>query len=149
MTSVSSLISVFIHVLPKWIVSKLESIKLGWTHGILLFSVNVYLMLTMKGLRASPVAQQVKNLPAMQDTWVQSLGWEGSLEKGTAIHFSILAWRIPRTTSDMTGRLSHSLSLFFSWKVWSVRIQQWKRKSKSSCNLTCSRKQWANDIQSV
>ena len=59
------------------------------------------------------MAQQVKNLPAMQDTWVQSLGWEGSLEKGTAIHFSILAWRIPRTTSDMTGRLSHSLSLFF------------------------------------
>ena len=38
-----------------------------------------------------PVAQLVKNLPAMQETWVQSLGWEGTLEKGTATHFSILA----------------------------------------------------------
>ena len=39
----------------------------------------------------------VKNLPAMQETWVRSLGWEDSLEKGMATHSSILAWRIPRT----------------------------------------------------
>ena len=39
----------------------------------------------------------VKNLPAMQETMVQSLGWEDSLEKGMATHSSILAWRIPRT----------------------------------------------------
>ena len=39
----------------------------------------------------------VKNLPAMQETWVQSLGWEDPLEKGMATHFSILAWRIPWT----------------------------------------------------
>ena len=39
----------------------------------------------------------VKNLPAMQETQVQSLGWEDPLEKGMATHFSILAWRIPRT----------------------------------------------------
>ena len=45
--------------------------------------------------RASLVAQLVKNLPAMQDTWVQSLGWEDLLEKGMATHSSILAWRIP------------------------------------------------------
>ena len=43
----------------------------------------------------SLVAQLVKNLPAMQETWVQSLGWEDPLEKGKAIHSSILAWRIP------------------------------------------------------
>ena len=43
----------------------------------------------------SLVAQQVKNLLAMQETWVQSLGWEDALEKGKAIHSSILAWRIP------------------------------------------------------
>jgi len=36
-----------------------------------------------------------KNLPAMQETWVQSLGWEDPLEMGMATHFSILAWRIP------------------------------------------------------
>ena len=39
----------------------------------------------------------VKNLPAMQETQVQSLGWEDSLEKGMATHSSILAWRIPWT----------------------------------------------------
>jgi len=39
----------------------------------------------------------VKNPPAMQETPVQSLGWEDSLEKGKATHFSILAWRIPWT----------------------------------------------------
>ena len=43
---------------------------------------------------ASLVAQLVKNPPAMRETWVLSLGWEDPLEKGTATHSSILAWRI-------------------------------------------------------
>ena len=43
------------------------------------------------------VAQMVKILPAMRETWVQSLSWEDPLEKGRATHFSILAWRIPWT----------------------------------------------------
>ena len=43
------------------------------------------------------MAQTVKNLPEMQETWVQSLGWEDPLEGGMATHFSILAWRIPWT----------------------------------------------------
>ena len=47
-------------------------------------------------LRVSLVAQMVENLPAMQETWVQTLGLEGLLEKGIATHPSILAWRIPR-----------------------------------------------------
>ena len=46
---------------------------------------------------ASLVAQLVKNLPAMWETWVQSLGWEDPLEKGKATQSSILAWRIPWT----------------------------------------------------
>ena len=46
---------------------------------------------------ASLVAQLVKNLPAMQETWVRSLGWEDHVEKGKATHSSILAWRIPWT----------------------------------------------------
>ena len=46
---------------------------------------------------ASLVAQLVKNLSAMLETWVQSLGWEDFLEKGKATHSSILAWRIPWT----------------------------------------------------
>ncbi|MES9130246.1 hypothetical protein ABEQ10_11990, partial [Cutibacterium acnes] len=45
----------------------------------------------------SLVAQRVKNPPAMQETWVQSLGWEDPLEKEMATHSSILAWRIPWT----------------------------------------------------
>jgi len=40
------------------------------------------------------VVQKVKNLPAMQETWVRFLGWEDSLEEGMAIHSSMLAWRI-------------------------------------------------------
>ena len=46
---------------------------------------------------ASLVAQMVKNLPVMQETWVPSLGQADPLEKGMAPHSSILAWRIPRT----------------------------------------------------
>ena len=46
---------------------------------------------------ASLKAQLVKNLPAMRETWVQSLGWKNPLEKGTATHSRILAWRIPWT----------------------------------------------------
>ena len=46
---------------------------------------------------ASLVAETVKNPPAMQETWVQSLGWEDPLEEGMATYSSILAWRIPWT----------------------------------------------------
>ena len=42
-------------------------------------------------------AQLVKNLPAIQEAWVRSLGWEDPLEKGMATHSSILAWEIPWT----------------------------------------------------
>ena len=45
----------------------------------------------------------VKNWPAVQETWVRSLGWEDPLEKGMATHSSILAWRIPWTKDP--GRL--------------------------------------------
>ena len=46
---------------------------------------------------AALVVQLVKNLPAMRETWVQSLGWEDPLEKGKATHSGILAWRISWT----------------------------------------------------
>ena len=54
-------------------------------------------------LRASLVAQMVKHLSAMQETWVQSLGWGDLLEKEMATHSSILAWKIPRM--EESGRL--------------------------------------------
>ena len=46
---------------------------------------------------ASLVVQMVNNLPAMQETWVQSLGWEDPLEEGMTTHSRILAWEIPWT----------------------------------------------------
>ena len=58
------------------------------------------------------VAQMVKNLPAMQETWVRFLGWENPLEKGMATCSSILAWRIPRT--EELGRV-RSMGFAKSW----------------------------------
>ena len=49
---------------------------------------------------ASLVAQMVKNPPALQETWVRSLGWEDPLKEGRATHSSILAWRIPMDKGD-------------------------------------------------
>ena len=49
------------------------------------------------------MVQTVKNLPAIQETWVRSLGWEDSLEEGMATHSSILAWRIPRDRGTWWG----------------------------------------------
>ena len=58
--------------------------------------------------RASLVAQLIKNLPAMWETWVLSLSWEDPLEKGKATHSSILAWRIPWTVKSMgSQRVGH------------------------------------------
>ena len=59
--------------------------------------VCIYILSTTTVFRASLVAQMAKNLPAMQETQVQSLGWKDPLEKGLTTHSSILAWRIPWT----------------------------------------------------
>ena len=56
------------------------------------------------------MVQLVKNPPAMQETWVRSLGWKDPLEKGRATHSSILAWRL----LDTTERLTLSCSLGWS-----------------------------------
>ena len=57
---------------------------------------------------ASLVAQLVKNLPVMQETWVRSLGWEDPLEKRMATHSRILAWRIPWTIQSIgSQRVRH------------------------------------------
>ena len=60
-------------------------------------------------LWASLVAQLLKNLSAMQEIWVCSLGWEDPLEKGKAIHSSLLASRIPRTVESLgSQRVGHN-----------------------------------------
>ena len=83
------------------------------------------------------MAQIVKNLPAVQETWVISLDWKDPLEKGMTTHSNILAWRIPWTEelgrlyspwghkeSDMTERLSLSLPLFIEGfrELLSIRL---------------------------
>ena len=85
---------------------------------------SLYVDLLIEG-RASLVAQRVKHLPAMRETWVRSLGWEDPLEKERATHSRTLAWKIPWT--EKSGRLQSmgsqraghdratSLSLFFSF----------------------------------
>ena len=72
-------------------------------HGILQARILVWVAIPFRDLSdlgiepRSLVAQLVKNPPAMQETWVRSLGWEDPLEKGKATHSSILAQRIPWT----------------------------------------------------
>ena len=88
-----------------------------------------------QNIRASLIAQLVKNLPAMQETWVQSLGWENPLEKGMATHSSALAWRIPwtenpgwlwgRKESDTTERLTLGTGIIVGcWWIISVMPQR-------------------------
>ena len=81
---------------------------------------------------ASLVAQRLKRLPAMQETWVRSLSWEDPLEKEMATHSSILAWRIPwteepcglqstgsqRVGHDWATSLSYTLGRHTLWKMF-------------------------------
>ena len=79
---------------------------------------------------ASLVAQLVKNLPAMRETWVQSLDLEDPLEKGKTTHSSILAWRIPWTIKSMG--LTNSQTWLFILPCWllpesatSLKVAKW------------------------
>ena len=93
--------------------------------------------------QASLVAQLVKNLPAMWETWVQSLGWGDPLEKGKASHSSIVAWRIPGTCtvygvaksqtwlSNFHFHFQGPVLIMQSFRVAEVLLQ-WKRTKKAS-----------------
>ena len=90
---------------------------------------------------ASQVAQRLKHLPAMRETWVQSLGREDPLEKEMATHSSILAWRIPwteslvgyspwgRKESDMTERLH------FTWDPLSLNVGTGRHQHSWLCSV--------------
>ena len=88
------------------------------------FFLNFFLYMSLSFFRASLVAQTVKCLPTMRETWVRSLGREDPLEKEMPTHSSILAWKIPWTEDpcglQSTGSQSPTGS-FFKWKwKWSV-----------------------------
>ena len=79
------------------------------------------------------MAQLVKNLPAVQETWVRTLGWEDPLEKGKTTHSGVLTWG--RKESHTTERLSLSLTIekawscnihgSFSWKLRTLKHHNW------------------------
>ena len=79
--------------------SLLTQLQLHWPSCCFLKSPDMLppLGLSSYFLWASLVAQRLKHLPTMWETWVQSLGWEGPLEKEMVTHSRILAWRIPWT----------------------------------------------------
>ena len=91
---------------------------------------------TLKGSpgdpKASLVAQMVKNLPAMQETQVQSLGWEDTLEKGMVTHSSILAWTVP-WTEDPGG-----LQSMGSDRTEGLTLHIWRPESKEPDLSGCS-----------
>ena len=74
-----------------------------FSHSFLCYSVRLSSLFTVKIIFiylltwASLVAQTIKNLPAMHETWVRPLGWEDPLEESMATHSNILTWRIPWT----------------------------------------------------
>ena len=74
--------------------------------------------------RGSLAAQTVKNLPAKQETWVGSLGWEDPLGKEMAIHSSILAWEIP-WTEEPGGLQSRGLQRVGHNLVTESQTQKW------------------------
>ena len=92
---------------PRMLVKLLRTGSNSWRPQILLAGVHTvkkvcfHILICLKNIYlwcsfgASPVAQVVKNPPALQETWVRSRGWEDPLEKEVATHSSILAWRIP------------------------------------------------------
>ena len=88
-------------------------------------------------LRASLVAQTIKNLPAMWETWVRSLGWEDLLEEEMAIHSSILAWRISCT--EEPGRLQSigSKRVGQDWVIntFSLLLSFHPKLNKGDCQL--------------
>ena len=86
----------------------------------------------------------VKNLPAVQETWVPSLGQEDPLEKGKATHSSILAWRIPQTEepgglksmeSQKVGHDSNfNFTLIISWsKFVNIKEKRWRPCANEDC----------------
>ena len=94
-----------------------------WIHPrVPLMTVKYLRGLLMWSFWASQVAQMVKNLPAMQETWVPSLGWEDPLKKGMATHSGILPWRIPWT--EEPGRLQSmgSQRVGHDWVIFASRL---------------------------
>ena len=94
--------------------------------------------------QASLVAQLVKNLPAMRETPVRSMGWEDPLEKGKATHSSILAWRIPWTVSSMgSQRVGHN------WVTFTFTICQSGANQEKRSHVKSLKQGWGDLVQEI
>ena len=87
--------------------------------------------------RASLVVQLVKNLPAMRETWVWSLGWEDPLEKDMTTHSSIPAWRIPMVRGAWwaTVHVATKSQIWLKWLSTQARNQQWQTRPMACLNV--------------
>ena len=92
-----------------------NELRTCWIWRISMWSLCLHLDI-LWGFSGSPETQTVKNPPAMWETWVRSLSWEGLLEEGMATHSSILAWRIPMDRG--TWRAIQFMGLQRVWRDW-------------------------------
>ena len=93
--------------LAHFLIGSFIFLELSCRSCLYIFEINS-LSVASFAIGASLVAQRLKRLPAMRETWIQSLGQDDPLDKGMATHSSILAWKIPwmgRKESDTTERL--------------------------------------------
>ena len=90
---------------------------------------------------ASLVAQMVKNLPTMWETWVQSLGWEDPLEEGIANHSRILAWRIPMERGSWRATV-HGVVKSQTWlSAWTELMdEEWRETERKNTSFQRSEK---------
>ena len=96
-----------------WLVKHFQFVKNFISFDIFISLSFIYFLVIITINWASLVAQFVKNLPAVQETWLWSLGWEDPLEKGKATHSSILPWRNPWTVESMElQRVGHVWATF-------------------------------------
>ena len=112
-----------------WLVKHFQFIKNFISFDIFLFLSFIYFLMIIPIDWASPVAQLVKNLLAVQDTWVRTLGWKDLLEKGKSTHSSILAWRIPWTIECMESQRVRHVWVTFTHFIfpWTDRSFLWNK----------------------
>ena len=99
----------------------LQRVGHDWATSTSIYNMSLYI------IGASLVAQMVKNLPAIWETWVQSLGQQDPLEKGMATHSSILAWRIPWTKQPGGLQSMGSQRVWHAWSDLAFTLREFHR----------------------
>ena len=103
------------HIAIQILASECSMEKPGFSYIIVSSSVKIVAISALSTTRASLVAQMVKRLSTMRETWVRALGWEDPLEKEMAIHSSTVAWKIPWTEEPGTLQFMGSQRVGHDW----------------------------------